>query len=91
MACAFDTRIKGAAILTGSAASGFAKKLRVAGFRVLTPAESFFIATKAPQDEALLEGEVEHARAWGSEIATPLAARVARPRRVGHRRERAGG
>jgi hypothetical protein len=79
MACAFDTRIKGAAILTGSAAGGFAKKLRAAGFRVLTPGESFFIATKAPQDEALLEGEVEHARAWGSEIATQLATKVTAP------------
>jgi hypothetical protein len=79
VACAFDTRIKGAAILTGSAAGGFGKKLRAAGFRVLTPAESFFIATKAPQDDALLEGEVEHARAWGSEIATTVAERIAIP------------
>lgn len=79
VACAFDTRIKGAAILTGSAAGGFAKKLRASGFRVLTPAESFFIATKAPQDDALLEGELEHARAWGSEIATTVAESVAVP------------
>ena len=78
-AVAFDTRIKGAAILTGSAASGYAKKLRAAGFRVVAPAESFFIATKAPQDDALLEGELEHARAWGSEIAAQFGSRVAVP------------
>jgi hypothetical protein len=78
-AAAFDTRIKGAAILTGSAASGYAKRLRDASFRVIAPAESFFIATKAPQDDALLEGELEHARAWGSELAVRLGARTAIP------------
>jgi hypothetical protein len=78
-AVTFDTRIKGAAILTGSAANGFAKLLRAAGFRVFTPPESFLIATKSAQDDALLEGELEHARAWGSEIAAKLAGRVATP------------
>lgn len=76
---AFDTRIKGAAILTGSAANGYAKRLRDAGFKVVAPAESFLIATKARQDDALLEGEIEHARAWGSEIAAPFGARVPIP------------
>ena len=79
IAAAFDTRIKGAAILTGSAASGFRKMLRAAGFRVVAPPESFLIATRAPQDDALLEGELEHARAWGSEIAATLAGRIATP------------
>ena len=78
-AVSFDTRIKGAALLTGSAASGYAKRLRSAGFRVMAPAESFFIATKAPQDDALLEGELERARAWGQEIASPFGSRVAIP------------
>lgn len=78
-AVAFDTRIKGAAILTGSAAIGYSRKLRSAGFHVVAPAESFFIATKAPQDDALLEGELDRARAWGSEIAAPFGARVAVP------------
>ena len=78
-AVAFDTRIKGAAILTGSAASGYAKKLRAAGFRVVAPAESFFIATKAQQDDALLDGELDHARSWGSEIAAHFESRVAIP------------
>ena len=79
VARAFDTRFKGAAILTGSAANGFARKLRAVGFRVVTPTASFFIATKAPQDDALLAGEIERARAWGSEVATQLTPRVALP------------
>jgi hypothetical protein len=76
-AAAFDTRIRGAAILTGSAASGYAKRLRDARFRLLAPAESFLIATKAPQGDALLEGELERARAWGAGLAATLAARAA--------------
>jgi flavodoxin len=78
-AAAFDTRIKGAAILTGSAANGYAKRLRDAGFRVVAPTESFFIATKAPQDDALLAGELDHAREWGVEIAKQLGAKLAIP------------
>ena len=78
-AVAFDTRIKGAALLTGSAASGYAKRLRSAGFRVMAPAHSFLIAAKAPQDDALIEGELDRARAWGSEIAAPFGSRVAIP------------
>lgn len=78
-AVTFDTRIRGATILTGSAASGYSKKLRSAGFRVFTPPESFLIAAKAPQDDALLEGELERARAWGSEIAATFSGRVATP------------
>jgi hypothetical protein len=78
-AAAFDTRIKSAAILTGSAAHGYVKRLRVKGFRVVVPAESFFIATKAPQDDALLDGEIDHARAWGGEVAREIGAKLAAP------------
>jgi Flavodoxin len=78
-AAAFDTRIRKSTILTGSAAHGYAKRLRALGFRVLEPAESFFISTKAPQDDALLEGELERARIWGTEIAKHVDARVAVP------------
>jgi hypothetical protein len=76
-AATFDTRLKGAAILTGSAASGYAKRLRDASFKLIAPAESFFIAAKAAQGDALLEGELEHARAWGEELAAALGARAA--------------
>ena len=76
-AAAFDTRLKGAAILTGSAAGGYAKRLRDASFKLIAPAESFLIAGKAPQGDALLEGELDHARAWGEELAAALGARAA--------------
>jgi hypothetical protein len=78
-AAAFDTRIKGAEILTGSAAHGYEKRLRTAGYTVVAEPESFFIATKAPQDDALLPGEIERARAWGAELALRIVGRVATP------------
>ena len=78
-AAAFDTRIKGAEILTGSAAHGYEKRLHTAGYSVIREPESFFIATKAPQDDALLPGEIERARAWGAELAAQVAGKVATP------------
>lgn len=78
-AAAFDTRIKGAEILTGSAAHGYEKRLHTAGYGVVAEPESFFIATKAPQDDALLPGEVERARAWGTELAVKVAGKVVAP------------
>jgi hypothetical protein len=78
-AATFDTRIKGAEILTGSAAHGYAKRLTHAGFRLVTEPESFFIATKAPQDDALLPGELERARAWGVELGLQGVGKVALP------------
>jgi hypothetical protein len=78
-AAAFDTRIKGAEILTGSAAHGYEKRLRSAGYNVVRDTESFFIATKAPQDDALLPGEVERARTWGAELAVQVVGKVATP------------
>jgi hypothetical protein len=75
-AAAFDTRINGPAILTGSAAGGFARRLRRAGFRLVGPARSFLIRSKAPQEDALLEGELAAARAWGAALATPIEAKV---------------
>ena len=41
--------------------------------------ESFFIGTKAPQDDALLPGEIERARAWGADLALRVVGRVAIP------------
>lgn len=76
-AAAFDTRINRAAFLTGSAAIGFAKRLRNASFKVIAPAESFLIDSKAPQDDALLDGELPRARGWGAELALQVVGRVA--------------
>jgi flavorubredoxin len=78
-AATFDTRVKGAEILTGSAANGYAKRLTHAGFQVMTEPESFFIATKAPQGDALLPGELERARAWGCELGLQVVRKVAVP------------
>jgi len=69
---AFDTRIKAPALLTGSAANGFAKRLRSAGFRLLGPARSFLVAKDGPVDDLLIEGELEQARAWGSTLAAQV-------------------
>jgi len=67
---AFDTRINGPTIFTGSAAAGFAGRLRSAGFRVVTPTASFIVDTKRPQADALVDGELERARAWGDRLGT---------------------
>ena len=72
-AAAFDTRINGMAIFTGSAAKGYAKGLRSAGFRVDWPPQSFLVNSRtAPGEDALLTGQLEEARAWGQAIAAKV-------------------
>ena len=72
-AAAFDTRINGMAIFTGSAAKGYAKGLRSAGFRVDWPPQSFLVhARTAFGDDALLAGQLDEARAWGRAIASKV-------------------
>jgi len=72
-AAAFDTRINGMAIFTGSAAKGYAKGLRSAGFRVDWPPQSFLVNSRtAPGEDALLAGQLEEARAWGQAIASKI-------------------
>lgn len=74
-AAAFDTRIKAPTLLTGSAAGGFAKRLRSAGFRLTAPARSFMVARDGNLDDLLLEGELEAARSWGSALAGQIVPR----------------
>jgi hypothetical protein len=72
-AAAFDTRINGMALLTGSAAKGYAKGLRSAGFRVDWPPRSFLVnARPAPGEDALLSGQLDEARSWGQAIASKV-------------------
>ena len=78
-AAAFDTRINGPVLFTGSAANGFAKRLRSAGFRLAQPARSFLVGAKADQGDALLEGELEKARAWGATLGAGFRAEVRVP------------
>lgn len=72
-AAAFDTRINGMAIFTGSAAKGYARGLRSAGFRVDWPPRSFLVSSRAaPGEDALLAGQLDEARAWGEAIASRI-------------------
>jgi hypothetical protein len=72
-AAAFDTRINGIAILTGSAAKGYVKGLRSAGFRVDWPPQSFLVNSRSePGEDALLAGQLEEARSWGEAIAAKV-------------------
>ncbi|MFN8234097.1 MAG: flavodoxin domain-containing protein [Actinomycetota bacterium] len=68
-AAAFDTRIDKAAWLTGSAAKGIAKRLEANGFRLALDPESFFVTT----ENALADGELEHAARWGATLANEVA------------------
>ena len=71
-AAAFDTRFDKPAIITGSAAKGFAKKLTHHGFRLVAEPESFFVTAAG-----LEEGEMEHAAAWARSLAGMVERRLA--------------
>ncbi len=73
-ATAFDTRIKGPAILWGSAAKSAAKHLGALGFNVVVPPESFLVGgPTGPMYDRLVEGELERAHAWGCALAERVA------------------
>lgn len=59
-AAAFDTRVAWPRFLSGSAATGIEQRLREAGARIVSPAESFIVST-APE---LKPGEIDRATAW---------------------------
>jgi flavodoxin len=62
---AFDTRLHGPRIVTGSSAVRLAKVLRRHGAWVVVPPASFLVeASEGPLDG----GELDHARAWGQEV-----------------------
>jgi hypothetical protein len=67
---AFDTRINWPRLLSGSAASGIAKRLESAGARVMEPEGSFIVNT----EPALLSGELERARTWAETLASNVVA-----------------
>jgi hypothetical protein len=76
-AAAFDTRINGRELFTGSAAKGYVRGLRSAGFRVDQPPHSFLVAAKAPpESDALLPGELDEAWTWGQALAARVASRT---------------
>lgn len=79
-AAAFDTRLHWPRWMSGSAASGIARKLREAGARMIAPEESFFIKGAmgtGGRDTAELDGgELEHAALWATSLAERIEKRV---------------
>jgi flavodoxin len=79
-AASFDTRYRMAAWLSGSAASGIARRLRRLGGSLVAPPESFFIERDVPPQgekrrhnlERLEVGEVERATRWAIKIADAI-------------------
>jgi Flavodoxin domain len=69
-AAAFDTRLHGSSLLTGSASHGIARRLRRHGYRVVGTAS--FVVTEG--EGPLAEGELERAREWGAQLAKSQAA-----------------
>jgi len=76
-AAAFDTRVRGSRLLTGSAGSGVARKLRRVGAQLIVPVESFFVRNQSDSERPELEpGELERAAAWAESLATLLTVTV---------------
>lgn len=75
-ATAFDTRIKGPALIWGSAANGAAKELRRLGFEPVEDPASFLVkGPLGPVHDVLVPGEIERARAWGERLGADAVAR----------------
>lgn len=80
VAAAFDTRVRGPVGMTGSAATGLARRLRDKGARVIAPVESFIVLGR---EGPLVDGEEERAVAWAEGIARaslPFGAAAPTPR-----------
>jgi flavodoxin len=71
-AAAFDTRLWWPRALSGSAASGIAKRLQESGARLAVREESFIVSMKP----ALEPGELERAAAWAATLADAVEART---------------
>lgn len=75
-AAAFDTRIDKPRV-PGSAARGAERRLRRLGFAMAAPARTFFVSDVAGP---LMDGELERARGWGTQVSARTAAGVTQPR-----------
>jgi hypothetical protein len=73
IATAFDTRIKGPEILTGSAAKGAAKRLKGLRFRVMPPASFVIEGPSGEPFDRLPAAELERARSWGASLGAAVA------------------
>ena len=70
-AAAFDTRMQGSKLVTGSAAKGIGRQLRSRGYR-LVDGESFLVS----KDNWLEPGEVHRATTWARQLAHELTVPV---------------
>lgn len=76
----FDTRVRGARVVTGSAAVRLARLLRRRGAWIVVPPASFIVGgTEGP----LERGETDRAREWAFEVLQAVGVRP-RPRVVLH-------
>ena len=66
LAAAFDTRIKGAPVITGRASRAIARLLKRHGYRLAAAPESFLVSWET----TLLDGEADRARRWGMTLGT---------------------
>ena len=75
-AAAFDTRVHGPRLATGSAAVRLERLLRHRGAWVVVPPQSFLVqGTEGPLDE----GELERARTWAREVLHAAGVRLPTP------------
>jgi hypothetical protein len=73
----FDTRLTGAALLTGRAGRRIRRELMRRGGRSIAPNESFLVS----RHNQLLAGETDRARRWAREVANQLLPAPAGDRR----------
>lgn len=74
----FDTRLRGARLVTGSAAARLATLLRHHGAWVVVPPVSFLVGGR---EGPLHDGELEHAREWARQVLSAAGVRVPRAAR----------
>jgi hypothetical protein len=73
MAAAFDTRIKGPVLFTGSAATSATRLLNRSRFRDVQPPRSFVLdGSTGPLVDRVPKDELDAARAWGAELGSRL-------------------
>jgi hypothetical protein len=75
VAAAFDTRIKGPTLFTGSAATSASRLLQKAGLgRVELPRSFALEGSTGPLRDRISKDELDAARAWGVSLAAEVAA-----------------
>jgi len=70
---AFDTRLHGMKLVTGSAAVRLGRLMRRRGAWLVVPPASFIVEGR---EGPLQEGEVDHANAWAAEVLHAVGIRV---------------